>query len=161
MMDREKLRELIKGVAPSYLVALYLVLVLALGMLVSSLLLYPQELRIAELNRQLQADLMAGGIRNAVVKVGAAGQQIQRGIVTGLLQLESVQIHIVTRIARRERHIQLMNAGRTRCVRRNLPIGIPPTRIPNSEIAQRIAKEKTTQVRGDLKLNLGVRYQGI
>ena len=56
MMDREKLRELIKGVAPSYLVALYLVLVLALGMLVSSLLLYPQELRIAELNRQLQAE---------------------------------------------------------------------------------------------------------
>ena len=34
MMDREKLRELIKGVAPSYLVALYLVLVLALGMIV-------------------------------------------------------------------------------------------------------------------------------
>lgn len=32
---------------------------------------------------------------------------------------------------------------------------------PNSEIAQRVAKEKTTQVRGDLKLNLGVRYQGI
>ncbi|WP_126445942.1 sulfate reduction electron transfer complex DsrMKJOP subunit DsrO [Sulfuricystis multivorans] len=32
---------------------------------------------------------------------------------------------------------------------------------PNSEIAQRIAKEKTTQVRADLKLNLGVRYQGI
>jgi len=32
---------------------------------------------------------------------------------------------------------------------------------PNSDIAQRIAKEKTTQVRGDLNLNLGVRYQGI
>lgn len=32
---------------------------------------------------------------------------------------------------------------------------------PNSEIAQRVAKEKTTQVRGDLKLDLGVRYQGI
>ncbi|MFN4148960.1 MAG: 4Fe-4S dicluster domain-containing protein, partial [Rhodocyclaceae bacterium] len=32
---------------------------------------------------------------------------------------------------------------------------------PGSEIAQRIAKEKTTQVRADLKLNLGVRYQGI
>jgi molybdopterin-containing oxidoreductase family iron-sulfur binding subunit len=31
----------------------------------------------------------------------------------------------------------------------------------NSEIAQRVAKEKTTQVRGDLNLNLGVRYQGI
>jgi tetrathionate reductase subunit B len=32
---------------------------------------------------------------------------------------------------------------------------------PNSDIAQRVAKEKTTQVRGDLNLNLGVRYQGI
>lgn len=32
---------------------------------------------------------------------------------------------------------------------------------PNSEIAQRVAQEKTTQVRADLKLNLGVRYQGI
>ena len=32
---------------------------------------------------------------------------------------------------------------------------------PNSAIAQRVAKEKTTQVRGDLQLNLGVRYQGI
>ena len=31
----------------------------------------------------------------------------------------------------------------------------------NSEIAQRIAREATTQVRADLKLNLGVRYQGI
>jgi tetrathionate reductase subunit B len=32
---------------------------------------------------------------------------------------------------------------------------------PNSAIAQRIAREATTQVRADLKLNLGVRYQGI
>jgi tetrathionate reductase subunit B len=32
---------------------------------------------------------------------------------------------------------------------------------PNSEIAQRIKREATTQVRADLKLNLGVRYQGI
>lgn len=32
---------------------------------------------------------------------------------------------------------------------------------PNSEIAQRIAKEATTLVRADLKLNQGVRYQGI
>jgi molybdopterin-containing oxidoreductase family iron-sulfur binding subunit len=32
---------------------------------------------------------------------------------------------------------------------------------PNSAIAQRIAREATTQVRADLKLNLGVRVQGI
>jgi molybdopterin-containing oxidoreductase family iron-sulfur binding subunit len=32
---------------------------------------------------------------------------------------------------------------------------------PNSEISQRVAQVKTTQVRADLKLNLGVRYQGI
>ena len=31
----------------------------------------------------------------------------------------------------------------------------------NSEIAQRITREASTQVRADLKLNLGVRYQGI
>jgi molybdopterin-containing oxidoreductase family iron-sulfur binding subunit len=32
---------------------------------------------------------------------------------------------------------------------------------PKSEIAQRLAREASTQVRADLKLNLGVRYQGI
>ena len=32
---------------------------------------------------------------------------------------------------------------------------------PNSEIAKRVAKEATTQVRADLGLNPGVRYQGI
>ena len=32
---------------------------------------------------------------------------------------------------------------------------------PNSAIAQRLAKEKSTQVRADLRLDLGVRYQGI
>jgi molybdopterin-containing oxidoreductase family iron-sulfur binding subunit len=32
---------------------------------------------------------------------------------------------------------------------------------PNSEIARRIAQEATTQVRADLELNTGVRYQGI
>jgi molybdopterin-containing oxidoreductase family iron-sulfur binding subunit len=32
---------------------------------------------------------------------------------------------------------------------------------PNSEIAKRLASEPSTQVRGDLGLNLGVRYQGI
>jgi molybdopterin-containing oxidoreductase family iron-sulfur binding subunit len=32
---------------------------------------------------------------------------------------------------------------------------------PNSAIAQRLARERSTQVRADLKLDLGVRYQGI
>jgi molybdopterin-containing oxidoreductase family iron-sulfur binding subunit len=32
---------------------------------------------------------------------------------------------------------------------------------PNSEIAQRIAKEASTEIRGDLNLDLGVRYQNI
>ncbi|MDH5325077.1 MAG: 4Fe-4S dicluster domain-containing protein [Gammaproteobacteria bacterium] len=32
---------------------------------------------------------------------------------------------------------------------------------PNSEIAQRVAKEASTQVRGDLGLDPGVRYQGL
>jgi molybdopterin-containing oxidoreductase family iron-sulfur binding subunit len=32
---------------------------------------------------------------------------------------------------------------------------------PNSEISRRVAQVTTTQVRADLKLDLGVRYQGI
>ena len=52
MMGKEQLMTVIKGIAPRYLVALYLVLVLALGMAVSSLLLVPQEAKISELNRQ-------------------------------------------------------------------------------------------------------------
>ena len=56
MMGKEQLMTVIKGIAQRYLVALYLVLVLALGMAVSSLLLVPQEAKISELNRQLQAE---------------------------------------------------------------------------------------------------------
>ena len=56
MMGKERLTALLKGIAPRYLVALYLVLVLALGMVVSSLLLLPQELRISALASQLQAE---------------------------------------------------------------------------------------------------------
>jgi len=56
MMGKERLMALIKGIAPRYLVALYLVLVLALGMVVSSLLLFPQEVRINALASQLQAE---------------------------------------------------------------------------------------------------------
>ena len=55
-MGREKFLGLVKGVSPAYLVVLYLVLVLALGLFVSSLVLYPQELRIGELTRQLQVE---------------------------------------------------------------------------------------------------------
>ena len=32
---------------------------------------------------------------------------------------------------------------------------------PNSELSQRLAKEASTEVRADLALNVGVRYQGI
>ena len=56
MMGKERLTALLKGIAPRYLVALYLVLVLALGMVVSSLLLLPQEVRISTLASQLQAE---------------------------------------------------------------------------------------------------------
>jgi len=56
MMGKEQLLALLKGIAPRYLVALYLVLVLALGMVVSSVLLVPQEARIAEMARQLQSE---------------------------------------------------------------------------------------------------------
>lgn len=55
-MGKDKLLGLIKDVDRRYLVALYLVLVLALGMLVSSVLLYPQEVRGGELKLQLQQE---------------------------------------------------------------------------------------------------------
>ena len=55
-MIKEKLLALLKGIAPRYLVVLYLVLVGAVGVAVSSLILYPQELRILELERQILAD---------------------------------------------------------------------------------------------------------
>ena len=55
-MVRERLLNVVKGIAPAYLVALYLVMVLALGMFISTLVLYPQELRIGELTRQLQVE---------------------------------------------------------------------------------------------------------
>lgn len=55
-MSRGQLVALFKEVSPVYLVVLYLVLVVALGVFVSSLLLYPQELRIAEKKRLLQQE---------------------------------------------------------------------------------------------------------
>ena len=55
-MGKEQLLPLVKGIAPRYLVALYLVLVLALGVAVSSVLLVPQEAKIADLARQLQSE---------------------------------------------------------------------------------------------------------
>ena len=53
-MNKERLLALTKDVSPRYLVVLYLVLVVALGLVISSLLLYPQELRQNELSAQLQ-----------------------------------------------------------------------------------------------------------
>ena len=53
-MSKERLQALIKEVSPTYLVVLYLVLVLALGLAVSSIVLYPQEARIGEMSAQLQ-----------------------------------------------------------------------------------------------------------
>jgi type IV pilus assembly protein PilO len=55
-MGKERFAVLVKGIAPRYLVALYLVLVLALGVLGSSLLLYPQEARINAIASQVQAE---------------------------------------------------------------------------------------------------------
>ena len=56
-MNRQKLLSLIREVSPQYLVILYLALILALGVGVSSLLLYPQEARISERQRQLQQEM--------------------------------------------------------------------------------------------------------
>ena len=55
-MLKERLLTLFKGIAPQYLVTLYLVLVFAVGILLSSIILFPQEMRIHELERQMQAE---------------------------------------------------------------------------------------------------------
>ena len=55
-MYKEKLLTLIKGVAPRYLLVLYIVLVLALGMGLSSAVLYPQEVRIRDLENKLRGE---------------------------------------------------------------------------------------------------------
>lgn len=55
-MDRKRLLELLRGVAPKYWFILYGVLLLAIGTLLSSYVLYPQESRGLELERQLAAE---------------------------------------------------------------------------------------------------------
>lgn len=67
-MSRGQLVALFKEVSPVYLVVLYLVLVVALGVFVSSLLLYPQELRIAEQKRLLQQEeLKVAAVENYIL----------------------------------------------------------------------------------------------
>ena len=56
-MNRRKLLSLIREVSPQYLVILYLALILAVGLGVSSLVLVPQETRITERQRQLQQEM--------------------------------------------------------------------------------------------------------
>ena len=56
MLDRQRLLLLAKDISPRYLIALYVVLVLAFGVGISSVVLYPQEARITELDRQLQQE---------------------------------------------------------------------------------------------------------
>ena len=55
-MNKDRLLALFKGVSPKYLIVLYLVAVLAIGLIVSSIALYPQEVRIAERTQQLAAE---------------------------------------------------------------------------------------------------------
>lgn len=55
-MSKEGLLTVGKGISPRYLIALYLVSVIAVGIIVSSILLYPQEQRYNELARQLQQE---------------------------------------------------------------------------------------------------------
>ena len=55
-MDKERLLSLAQEISPKYLVALYLVVVLAVGVAVSSVLFAPQEKRLADLSLQLQQE---------------------------------------------------------------------------------------------------------
>jgi len=56
-VNQQKLLSLIREVSPQYLVILYLALILALGIGVSSLVLVPQETRISERQRLLQQEM--------------------------------------------------------------------------------------------------------
>ena len=55
-MDKERLLSLVQEISPKYLVALYLVIVLAVGVAVSSVIFAPQEKRLADLSLQLQQE---------------------------------------------------------------------------------------------------------
>jgi Tfp pilus assembly protein PilO len=55
-MSKERLLALYKGVASQYFIALYLVTSLTFCLIVSSFLLHPQEVRIAERTRQLSVE---------------------------------------------------------------------------------------------------------
>ncbi|MHC1758856.1 MAG: type 4a pilus biogenesis protein PilO [Negativicutes bacterium] len=55
-MDKERLLSLVREISPKYLIALYLVVVLAVGVAVSSVVFAPQEKRLAELTLQLQQE---------------------------------------------------------------------------------------------------------
>lgn len=55
-MDKERLLSLAREISPKYLVALYLAIVLAIGVTTSSVIFAPQEKRLAELTRQLQQE---------------------------------------------------------------------------------------------------------
>lgn len=55
-MNRERLLTLAKEVSPKYLVALYLTVLIALGIVVSSIVLYPQDVRLNRLKLQLQQE---------------------------------------------------------------------------------------------------------
>jgi len=55
-MDKERLLSLVREISPKYLIALYLVVVLAVGVAVSSVIFSPQEKRLAELTLQLQQE---------------------------------------------------------------------------------------------------------
>lgn len=55
-MDKDRLLSLAREISPKYLIALYLVVVLAVGVAVSSVIFAPQEKRLADLTLQLQQE---------------------------------------------------------------------------------------------------------
>ena len=55
-MSKERLLSLGKEISPQYLIALYLAVVLVIGISLSSMVLYPQETRIDERTLQLQQE---------------------------------------------------------------------------------------------------------
>lgn len=61
-MGKEQLLSFFKEISPKYLIALYMVLMLAIAVIVSSVVLLPQERRIAEKQQQLQQEKQKVGV---------------------------------------------------------------------------------------------------
>jgi type IV pilus assembly protein PilO len=87
-VNKERIFALTREVAPQYLVALYLVLVLTVGFVVSSLVLQPQELRIAAISRQLSQEQQKLALIEKFILTYPNGEKRLNELQQSLLRVE-------------------------------------------------------------------------